>query len=108
VHPADVLAELEVAEDDEARQQADDAAHTLAAVRLDLGEALVDPVDRVDAERDDRHDDREADAALLAQRARVRCRCVQVAPLRGFTARLNHARRTASTRAPAASRSRAR
>src|SRR5581483_1843508 len=30
VHPADVLAELEVAEDDEARQQADDAAHTLA------------------------------------------------------------------------------
>src|SRR5262249_54857754 len=62
----------------------------------DLAEALVEPVDAVDPERDERQHDREADAALLAERAgvrrhgrcrrrrccgwRCRFRCAQVTP----------------------------
>src|SRR5207244_1311959 len=55
VHAADVLGQLEVAEDDEAGQQTDEAVHSLAAVGPDLAVALVDPVEPVDPERDECH-----------------------------------------------------
>ena len=43
---------------------------------LDLVLGLEHPVQRVDPQRDDRHEDREPDASRLAERAGVRCGCV--------------------------------
>src|SRR5439155_9933808 len=72
--------QLEVAEDDEAGQQTDEAVHSLAAVGPDLAVALVDPVEPVDPERDECHHDREADPPLLSEGTGVLCRCVHVTP----------------------------
>src|SRR5438874_10592271 len=74
VHLADLGGRLERHDPGEhdPDHEPEDAAHADARVLLDLLARLVDPVQAVDPERDDHHQDSEADDARLSERPRRR------------------------------------